>query len=91
MSTAPLSKPSKPSNVRLEECVQIRARLQSVGALLEDRNQEVTKSSMNDFVRSTESKKTTFHLPLRGTGIDVRVELMGDPGSQSGVTMIKTK
>jgi len=46
---------------------------------------------MNDFVRSTESKKTTFHLPLRGTGIDVRVELMGDPGSQSGVTMIKTK
>ena len=75
----------KSTERRLEECMQIRAQLQRVGAYVEDANRKAIADAMNAYVTRGEPASISVRLG-RGPGAAVAT-LSLRPRKQSGVTM----
>lgn len=81
----------KPLEVRLRECVEIRAQLTRMGAMALDGNRSAVAAGMNAFLR--DGTPSTFELPLgaaagkRAVVTALRVQLSAR--GQSGVAALR--
>ena len=75
----------------VQECVSIRRHLQSVGALVEEKNARRVKEEMNAFLQNPpspdEHKSSSFALRICEGKAVARVVLARKKGVQSGVTL----
>ncbi len=80
----------KPLEVRLRECVEIRAQLTRMGAMALDGNRSAVAAGMNAYLR--DGTPSTFELPLGAAGkravvTALRVQLSAR--GQSGVAALR--
>jgi len=78
----------KSVEVRIQECMQIRGQLQSMGVLSIPHLAEKLKAKMNSFIKTGES--STFNLSLDQKGTTFQIILTSSENKKSGVRMIAT-
>ena len=74
----------KSTEQRLEECIEIKTKLQKLGATISDNARKRISRAMNDFIRTGEPN--SFHVRLDDNS-NIRVTLTPTLSKQSGIVL----